>query len=140
MLDAKARKEVQDMDTPFDRRELESFRQRLMERKRDIWHDLSERLRDEAEDYQAQLGRALDDPEKALVDLLGDTDMLLLENRRDELVAIEEALGRIDEGTYGLCSDCGERIAARRLEAMPFAVRCVEDQERREARLERAGL
>jgi len=39
---------------------------------------------------------------------------------------IREAIGRIDAGTYGVCQACGEPIAKQRLEAMPFARRCVE--------------
>lgn len=39
--------------------------------------------------------------------------------------AIRAALHRMDEGTYGLCVTCGNAIAARRLEALPYAVRCL---------------
>jgi len=49
-----------------------------------------------------------------------------------QLRAIEEALLRIDEGTFGICEDCEERISPGRLNAMPFALRCVECQERHE--------
>lgn len=129
------------MEKGFEDREMEHLRRRLLERKRQVWQDVAVRLREElGEKYQSQLGLALDDPEKALVDLMGDTDMLLLENRRDELEAIEEALNSIEEGSYGICTDCGQRIPARRLEALPFAVRCVEDQARVEGRFGRASL
>jgi DnaK suppressor protein len=129
------------MARAYTKEELESFRTKLLERKRRVWHDVAAKLRDEVgTEYQEELGRALDDPEKALVDLMGDTDMLIIENRRDELMAIEDALDRIDEGSYGVCSDCGETISPRRLEAMPFAVRCVEDQSRREGRVEHPSL
>ena len=46
-----------------------------------------------------------------------------------QLRAIEEALLRIDEGTFGICEDCEEKISPGRLNAMPFALRCVECQE-----------
>ena len=48
------------------------------------------------------------------------------------LRAIEEALLRINEGTFGICEDCEEKISLGRLKAIPFALRCVECQERRE--------
>jgi DnaK suppressor protein len=48
------------------------------------------------------------------------------------LRAIEEALLKIDEGTFGICEDCEENISPGRLNAMPFALRCVECQERHE--------
>ena len=41
------------------------------------------------------------------------------------LEAIEAALARMDEGTYGNCADCGADISASRLDALPFALRCV---------------
>ena len=43
----------------------------------------------------------------------------------DEVRMIQTALGRIDEGTYGTCSQCGGAIGDPRLEAMPHAVTCV---------------
>ncbi len=51
---------------------------------------------------------------------------------RSQLRVIEEALQKIDEGTYGICDDCGMEIPVGRLNVMPFAVRCVDCQEKRE--------
>lgn len=47
----------------------------------------------------------------------------------DEIKAINEALARINKGTYGICDNCGELIGMRRLEAMPFVKYCVNCQE-----------
>ena len=55
-----------------------------------------------------------------------------LNRHRARLRAIEEALFSIDEGTFGTCEDCGEEISAGRLNAVPFALRCVECQEMQE--------
>lgn len=54
--------------------------------------------------------------------------------RRDieELQAGRAALARLESGDYGTCVDCGEAIPAARLQAQPFAIRCVACQERRE--------
>ncbi len=38
---------------------------------------------------------------------------------------VERALGKLEEGSYGICEDCGAAIAPERLEAIPWAVRCV---------------
>jgi DnaK suppressor protein len=51
-----------------------------------------------------------------------------------ELRDINLALQRIDDGTYGGCNDCGNRIDPRRIVAQPTALRCVECQTRAEAR------
>ena len=45
---------------------------------------------------------------------------------REALDAVEAALVRMDEGTYGRCDTCGEPIAPARLEAMPSTTRCIE--------------
>ena len=44
---------------------------------------------------------------------------------RAQILEAEEALARHDDGVYGRCVDCGERIAAKRLDALPTALRCV---------------
>jgi DnaK suppressor protein len=48
-----------------------------------------------------------------------------IEAARDRLHRIDEALSRMDEGTYGVCASCGEGIPPARLEARPLSVRCV---------------
>jgi DnaK suppressor protein len=45
---------------------------------------------------------------------------------RGRLRQVDEALQRMDEGTYGICVDCGEEINPARLEARPLSIRCVE--------------
>jgi DnaK suppressor protein len=51
---------------------------------------------------------------------------------RSRLRVIEEALRKIDAGTYGVCDDCDGEIPAGRLNVMPFALRCVDCQEKHE--------
>ena len=47
------------------------------------------------------------------------------------LADVERALAKLEDGSYGRCDVCGEPIAAERLEALPWAVRCVADAARR---------
>ncbi len=51
---------------------------------------------------------------------------------RDQLIQIEEAIRRLDDGSFGICSNCGETIGDRRLEALPWARYCIDCQERDE--------
>jgi DnaK suppressor protein len=44
-----------------------------------------------------------------------------------KLADVERALAKLDDGTYGTCDVCGERIGQERLEAIPWAVRCIRD-------------
>jgi DnaK suppressor protein len=58
----------------------------------------------------------------------------LMENEEGTLEAIELALERIEEGTYGQCDECGVKIPKLRLNALPYAptcVKCAEQLERR---------
>jgi DnaK suppressor protein len=48
-----------------------------------------------------------------------------IEAARDRLHRIDDALARMEEGTYGACASCGDTIPAARLEARPLSVRCV---------------
>ena len=56
------------------------------------------------------------------------------EQERRTMEAIQAALARLDTGTYGLCTTCGEPISAARLTALPTAARCVRCQDRLEHR------
>lgn len=50
----------------------------------------------------------------------------LLQQSEERLIAIAEALHRLDEGTFGICTNCGEPIAEVRLEVRPYAPTCVD--------------
>lgn len=62
-----------------------------------------------------------------------ELDYTLEENVERALAAIDAALGRIENGTYGICSNCGQAIAPERLEALPWTTQCI-DCKRREER------
>ena len=49
----------------------------------------------------------------------------------EKLADVERALQKLEEGTYGTCDVCGDPIAPERLEAIPWATRCVKDAARR---------
>ena len=58
----------------------------------------------------------------------------------DELAALQHALARLDDGSYGICTDCTQPIGAERLAAAPAAMRCLGCQTRFEAQQERLGV
>jgi RNA polymerase-binding transcription factor DksA len=61
-----------------------------------------------------------------------EIDYSLEENEARVLAAIDGALGRIDDGTYGKCERCGNEIEPGRLEALPWATLCIDDKRRDE--------
>jgi DnaK suppressor protein len=54
--------------------------------------------------------------------------MSLLDQLEDRLAEVKKALKRIDEGTYGICTNCGKTILPERLEALPYAELCIDCQ------------
>ena len=70
----------------------------------------------------------------AVADSLAELDIAGLRHALRELGDVDAALARMRSGTYGLCVDCGDPIAAARLAAYPTAPRCIECQEMHEAR------
>ncbi len=55
-----------------------------------------------------------------------DAEIALERNQEGLLDAVEQALRRMDDGTYGKCIDCGRKIPAARLEALPYTPFCTE--------------
>ena len=59
-------------------------------------------------------------------------DQSLGENADNVVAEIDEALERIDDGTYGVCAVCGAAIPEERLDAVPYAMLCLDDKRRQE--------
>ena len=55
-------------------------------------------------------------------------DLALRDRSDQQLVLVDEALARLDAGTFGTCVRCGRPIARDRLEALPWAARCIDCQ------------
>jgi len=105
----------------------------LMEKKREIWNDVKDKLFQQlGKDYRSEMDTVLDEGDKALSDLAEETGLTLVDLRRDTLEKIDQALKKLEEGTYGICEDCGNDISEQRLKALPFAIHCVECKQRRE--------
>ena len=69
-----------------------------------------------------------DNSDRAMTSQIKDRENLLLEHVEGQLDDINQALKRIEVGTYGVCTYCGENIQPARLEIMPTAALCVECQ------------
>lgn len=105
-------------------------------------------LQARAAQLRVELGRklesaSLDAAPESRADDSGDRSFAVSESEieqgeaardRAELAAIERTLGRIRDGSYGICSECGVEIPAERLRAQPLASRCTSCQSAREER------
>lgn len=114
-------------------RRREALQQMLMRKRQEILKEIEGSLgQSSTEDQQRRLESAKDVGDQALMDLDRELGISLMEMRNRRRQAIDEALMRLNEGTYGICAECGVEISERRLEAVPFAKLCVECQSREE--------
>ena len=104
------------------RETLESMRSHLLRNGQQGLHAGRDQSKDEGMDTYDLASDARD---REISHILTDRD-------RGKLEAIDEALSRVDDGSYGLCEDCGAEIAEGRLQALPFTRLCVTCQGDRE--------
>jgi RNA polymerase-binding protein DksA len=114
---------------------LVSYRQRLLEERErvvaalDYLHqENAGSLREESEEAPIADNLA----ETATVTLDREIDYSLEEASNHVLSAIDAALERIEDGTYGTCITCGKPIGEDRLDAIPYAAQCIECRAREE--------
>jgi len=108
-------------------------RKLLADQKRKLWAELREELvATVGEELHTQYEIPQDVGEMSILDLLSDAGLAIADIRHAQLTNLEEALGRLEMGTYGICEGCGERIAMERLKLVPFTAYCVECQQEKE--------
>ena len=110
------------------------LKQMLDDRRREIHAEVQGKMRGVREEgtWGGKLNEVLDAVESAEADIQEDLEFALVQMKSETLNKINDALARLETGTYGNCFDCGEEIAEKRLRALPFAVRCKDCEEARE--------
>jgi len=116
---------------PFmNERQREYFRAKLLAWREDILKEAKEtlqHLQEENQNHPDLADRASSETDRAI-------ELRARDRQRKLIAKIDEALARIDDGTYGYCEETGGPISLRRLEARPIATLSVEAQERHERR------
>ena len=113
----------------------------LEERRREIMEQVQVKIRDvRTEGANNPNQGVLDAVESSEADIQDDIEFALIQMKSETLNKIEEALHRLDDGTFGYCFECGEEISERRLRALPFAVRCKDCEEARELAQQRERM
>lgn len=110
----------------------EELRRMLVERQREIMDEVQGKIRDIRTERSDKSAEVLDEKETIEVDIQEDIEFALIQMKAQTLDKINEALTRLEEGTYGQCSECGDEISQPRLRALPFALRCKDCEEARE--------
>ena len=108
----------------------------LEDRRRELLHEVQGKMRD-ARTAGTNERDVLDQGESSEVDIQDEIEFALIQMKAETLNKIDAALRRLEEGTYGDCFECGDEIAAARLRALPFAVRCKDCEEARETAAQR---
>jgi DnaK suppressor protein len=119
----------------MNKEQLEHFRQILLNWKRDLMEEVDRtvsHMQDEAANFPDPNDRATQEEEFSL-------ELRTRDRERKLIRKIDEALKRIDGGSYGYCLETGEEIGIKRLEARPVATLSIEAQERRERRERQYG-
>ncbi|HYB19542.1 MAG TPA: TraR/DksA family transcriptional regulator [Thermodesulfobacteriota bacterium] len=118
-------KAVKPMEKPAPKGEKEEIRKTLLDMREKLLSGISESPIPEALVTQTDIGdiidQAGDERERELSLLLSGRD-------KEKLHAINEALEKLEEGTYGVCEECGDKIGAGRIKVMPLAKYCVSCQ------------
>ncbi len=117
---------------------IERSKQRLLDKERELRSEVS-RLEGEARvSGEAEVRDSTDDATSSQ----GTSESLQEDTLASQTLAqVQYALHRIEDGTYGKCMTCGRQIEATRLEAIPWATYCLEDQEKQDqaAHVQRGG-
>jgi RNA polymerase-binding protein DksA len=107
-------------------KEKESLQKEIQRIERENLHRLARESSGDLSDYPMHMADvATDDNDR-------QKELELMNSERVILAETEEALSRIENGTYGFCVDCGVRIKEKRLEAKPYARLCIECKKREE--------
>jgi DnaK suppressor protein len=119
----------------MSKEQLEHFRRILSSWKQDLMQEVDRtvlHMKDEAANFPDPNDRATQESEFSL-------ELRTRDRERKLIRKIDEALKRIEDGSYGYCLETGEPIGVKRLEARPVATLSVEAQERRERREKQFG-
>ena len=107
---------------------LEYFRQKLSGWKDELLHDADTTL----QHLQQDTAKSADLGDRASAETGRNLELRTRDRARKLVIKIDEALRRIEDGTYGYCSETGDPIGVQRLEARPVATLSLEAQERHE--------
>jgi RNA polymerase-binding transcription factor len=110
----------------MSKKEMEKYRRLLEDKKASLSSDLAKTRSAEEETTEEA---TQDIADKAVSSYTREFLYSLTDGERSTLLQIDDAIVRIDDGTYGMCINCGQPMAEKRLTAVPWAPYCVECQE-----------
>lgn len=119
----------------FSPAERAKFSEQLARRNAELVSEIEDKLAQaRTERVAPDAISATDGGDKALLEAASGLDLAIVSHDVEELRAIEGAQARLAQGTFGVCTDCGDAIAPERLRAYPAAKRCAACQNEVERR------
>ena len=119
----------------MDREQLELFREQLLQKKQDIMTDAGKTMTEMTD----QTTNVPDPNDRATLESGRSFELRIRDRERKLLSKIDEAIARIEDGSYGICEDCGEEIGLKRLEARPVTTLCIDCKTLQETREKSVG-
>jgi len=117
------------MTRNLDRHQLERLRTAMRQRQIELREDIRQTLlKSDSEHYLQIADSARDLEDESFADLIVDVGLAEIDRDLEELRAIEAALLRVADGSYGSCEVCERPIDSKRLEIAPHALRCIDCQ------------
>lgn len=120
----------------MENEQLEQFRTQLLQKKQEIMNDAGKTMTEMTD----QTTNVPDPNDRATLESGRSFELRIRDRERRLLSKIDEAIARIDDGTYGVCEDCGEEIGLKRLEARPVTTLCIDCKTIQETREKSVGL
>ncbi len=125
------------MRKKFSKKELEYFRQLILKIKDKILEEIKHISEDTLKKSQKDAAGDISGYTYHMADVASDTydrefSLGLASNEREALYELDDAIKKIDEGTFGICEECKSLITKTRLKAVPYARLCLKCQEKKE--------
>ena len=127
------------MKNKFTKKELQEFKKLVLKKKEEILEDIKHISDDTLKKSQKEASGDISGYAYHMADVATDSydrefSLGLASSERNFIYELDDALKRIEDGTFGICQDCKSLITKSRLKAVPHARNCVKCQEKREKR------
>jgi DnaK suppressor protein len=121
----------------LNKKELGDYKKMIAKRKGEVLDNINHISADTLKQSQKDASGDISGYTYHMADVATDTydrefSLGIASNERELIYELEDALKRIEEGTYGVCEDCKDLITKTRLKALPYARLCVKCQQKRE--------
>ncbi len=133
----KAKREASRLKKKLDKKQLDEYRRLITRRKSEILDDINHITEDTLKKSQKDASGDISGYTYHMADVATDTydrefSLSIASNERQFVYELDDALKRIEEGTFGICEDCKSLITKARLKAIPYARLCLNCQQKRE--------